>query len=80
MFQVGDEWLEFFYTALKPWVHYIPVRTDLSDARYILMIRVQYVSSFIWLLSVSVLKILLLFLSVYVVTLDQYEMILTEAL
>ena len=80
MFQVGDEWLEFFYTALKPWVHYIPVRTDLSDARYILMIRVQYVSSFFWLLSVSVLKILLLFLSVYVVTLDQYEMILSEAL
>lgn len=33
VFQVGDEWLEFFYSALKPWVHYIPVRTDLSDAR-----------------------------------------------
>ena len=44
------------------------------------MIRVQYVSSFFWLLSVSVLKILLLFHSVYVVTLDQYEMILSEAL
>ena len=35
---------------------------------------------FFWLFSVSVLKILLLFLSVYVVTLDQYEMILSEAL
>ncbi|CAB4004741.1 O-glucosyltransferase 1 [Paramuricea clavata] len=33
VFQVGDEWLEFFYTALKPWVHYVPVRTDLSDVR-----------------------------------------------
>lgn len=22
---VGDEWLEFFYPALKPWVHYVPL-------------------------------------------------------
>ncbi|XP_063952444.1 protein O-glucosyltransferase 1-like [Lytechinus pictus] len=33
VFHVGDEWLEFFYPALKPWVHYIPVKQDLSDAR-----------------------------------------------
>lgn len=33
VFHVGDEWIEFFYPALKPWVHYIPVRKDLSDAR-----------------------------------------------
>ncbi|KXJ25426.1 protein O-glucosyltransferase 1 [Exaiptasia diaphana] len=33
VFHVGEEWLEFFYPALKPWVHYIPVKTDLSDAR-----------------------------------------------
>lgn len=25
VFHVGDEWLEFFYPSLKPWVHYIPV-------------------------------------------------------
>lgn len=25
VFHVGDEWLEFFYTSLKPWVHYVPV-------------------------------------------------------
>lgn len=25
VFHVGDEWQEFFYNALKPWVHYIPV-------------------------------------------------------
>lgn len=25
VFHVGSEWLEFFYPALKPWVHYIPV-------------------------------------------------------
>lgn len=25
VFHVGDEWLEFFYPALRPWVHYIPV-------------------------------------------------------
>eukprot|EP00117_Sycon_ciliatum_P021999 scpid85297/ scgid19107/ Protein O-glucosyltransferase 1; CAP10-like 46 kDa protein; KTEL motif-containing protein 1 len=31
VFQVGEEWLEFFYPALKPWVHYIPLDTDLKD-------------------------------------------------
>ena len=30
VFHVGDEWIEFFYPALKPWVHYIPVSTDLK--------------------------------------------------
>ncbi|XP_064482586.1 O-glucosyltransferase rumi homolog [Ornithodoros turicata] len=33
---VGDEWLEFFYPALIPWVHYIPVRTDLEDVEELL--------------------------------------------
>ncbi|XP_048865291.1 protein O-glucosyltransferase 1 [Brienomyrus brachyistius] len=33
---VGDEWLEFFYPQLKPWVHYIPVKQDLSDVRELL--------------------------------------------
>eukprot|EP00794_Sanderia_malayensis_P006115 gene6115-6819_t len=33
VFHVGNEWVEFFYPALKPWLHYIPVSTDLSDAR-----------------------------------------------
>lgn len=33
VFHVGDEWLEFFYPQLKPWVHYIPVQQDLSDIR-----------------------------------------------
>nr|XP_022914467.1 O-glucosyltransferase rumi homolog [Onthophagus taurus] len=27
VFHVGDEWQEFFYTALKPWIHYVPVKT-----------------------------------------------------
>ncbi|XP_028288558.1 protein O-glucosyltransferase 1 [Parambassis ranga] len=36
VFHVGDEWLEFFYPQLKPWVHYIPVKQDLSDARELL--------------------------------------------
>uniref|UniRef100_A0A8C0GJV3 Protein O-glucosyltransferase 1 n=1 Tax=Chelonoidis abingdonii TaxID=106734 RepID=A0A8C0GJV3_CHEAB len=31
VFHVGEEWLEFFYPQLKPWVHYIPVKPDLSD-------------------------------------------------
>uniref|UniRef100_A0A1B0FIL8 Glycosyl transferase CAP10 domain-containing protein n=1 Tax=Glossina morsitans morsitans TaxID=37546 RepID=A0A1B0FIL8_GLOMM len=25
IFHVGDDWLEFFYLALKPWVHYVPL-------------------------------------------------------
>ena len=33
VFHVGEEWLEFFYPAMKPWVHYIPVRPDLTDVR-----------------------------------------------
>eukprot|EP00730_Choanoeca_flexa_P006881 TRINITY_DN12240_c3_g1_i1.p1 TRINITY_DN12240_c3_g1~~TRINITY_DN12240_c3_g1_i1.p1 ORF type:complete len:408 (+),score=48.72 TRINITY_DN12240_c3_g1_i1:2-1225(+) len=28
----GDEWLEFYYQALKPWVHYVPIDTSLNDA------------------------------------------------
>jgi len=28
---VGDEWLEFFYPAMKPWVHYIPVSKSLDE-------------------------------------------------
>ncbi|KFW82171.1 Protein O-glucosyltransferase 1, partial [Manacus vitellinus] len=36
VFHVGEEWLEFFYPQLKPWVHYIPVRPDLSDVRELL--------------------------------------------
>ncbi|XP_043211340.1 O-glucosyltransferase rumi homolog [Amphibalanus amphitrite] len=31
VFHVGDEWSEFFYPQLKPWVHYIPVRQDPSQ-------------------------------------------------
>ena len=33
VFHVGNEWLEFFYPVLKPWVHYVPVKQDLSDVR-----------------------------------------------
>lgn len=36
VFHVGNEWLEFFYPALKPWKHYVPLdknpsETDISD-------------------------------------------------
>lgn len=33
---VGDEWLEFFYPQLKPWVHYIPVNVDLDEVEDLL--------------------------------------------
>ncbi|XP_019716298.1 protein O-glucosyltransferase 1 [Hippocampus comes] len=36
VFHVGSEWQEFFYPQLKPWVHYIPVKQDLSDVRELL--------------------------------------------
>ncbi|XP_016407514.1 protein O-glucosyltransferase 1-like [Sinocyclocheilus rhinocerous] len=36
VFHVGEDWLEFFYPQLKPWVHYIPVKQDLSDLRELL--------------------------------------------
>ncbi|CAL9698597.1 unnamed protein product [Knipowitschia caucasica] len=36
VFHVGDEWQEFFYPQLKPWVHYIPVKQDLSDVKVLL--------------------------------------------
>lgn len=31
IFHVGDEWVEFFYPALKPWIHYIPVSPRASQ-------------------------------------------------
>jgi len=27
VFHVGDEWNEFFYFAMKPWVHYVPLKS-----------------------------------------------------
>ncbi|XP_045165596.2 protein O-glucosyltransferase 1-like [Mercenaria mercenaria] len=36
VFHVGEDWMEFFYSAMKPWVHYIPVRQDLTDVRELL--------------------------------------------
>ncbi|XP_059153815.1 protein O-glucosyltransferase 1-like [Physella acuta] len=37
VFHVGNDWLEFFYPALKPWVHYVPVSSDLSQVRDLLV-------------------------------------------
>ena len=31
MFHVGSDWIEFFYPALKPWIHYIPVPAGSSE-------------------------------------------------
>lgn len=33
VFHVGEEWIEFFYSEMKPWVHYIPVSTDLTEVQ-----------------------------------------------
>lgn len=31
IFHVGDEWQEFFYYAMKPWVHYVPLPSGPSQ-------------------------------------------------
>lgn len=28
VFHVGEEWEEFFYPSLKPWVHYVPINPN----------------------------------------------------
>lgn len=42
---VGDEWEEFFYPSLKPWVHYLPVKQNLSNARYIYSRTLRHVAA-----------------------------------
>ncbi|XP_011311138.1 O-glucosyltransferase rumi homolog [Fopius arisanus] len=32
VFHVGAEWLEFYYDTMKPWIHYIPVPKEASQA------------------------------------------------
>uniref|UniRef100_A0A8C7J8E6 Protein O-glucosyltransferase 1 n=2 Tax=Oncorhynchus kisutch TaxID=8019 RepID=A0A8C7J8E6_ONCKI len=49
VFHVGREWMEFFYPQLLPWVHYIPVKQDLSDLRVLSLLSnivVEYWSVF----------------------------------
>lgn len=33
---VDSNWIEFFYTQLKPWIHYVPIAEDFSDTEQIL--------------------------------------------
>ncbi|XP_063241641.1 O-glucosyltransferase rumi homolog [Bacillus rossius redtenbacheri] len=44
VFHVGDEWLEFFYPLLQPWVHYIPVDSSSTenDIRQLLQFALQH--------------------------------------
>lgn len=41
MFHVGDEWLEFFYSELKPWVHYIPVNQNLKEVKDLIEFAIE---------------------------------------
>lgn len=36
VFHVGDDWLEFFYPSLKPWIHYIPVPNNMANVQELL--------------------------------------------
>ncbi|XP_023945819.2 O-glucosyltransferase rumi homolog [Bicyclus anynana] len=31
VFHVGEDWLEFFYPSLKPWIHYVPLSPKASQ-------------------------------------------------
>ncbi|CAK1548479.1 unnamed protein product [Leptosia nina] len=31
VFHVGEDWLEFFYPSLKPWIHYIPINSKATQ-------------------------------------------------
>lgn len=35
VFHVGEEWMEFFYPAMKPWVHYIPMEVEMYDLSWV---------------------------------------------
>ncbi|XP_067684797.1 protein O-glucosyltransferase 1-like [Haliotis asinina] len=37
VFHVGEAWQEFFYSAMKPWVHYIPVSQTLDNVKELIM-------------------------------------------
>lgn len=39
VFHVGDEWQEFFYSGLKPWVHYVPIPVQSSTDELEALIR-----------------------------------------
>ena len=41
VFHVGNDWLEFFYDALKPWIHYIPVNPDLKEAKQLVEFAIE---------------------------------------
>jgi len=41
VFHVGDEWLEFFYSELKPWVHYIPVEQNLKNVKELIEFAIE---------------------------------------
>lgn len=32
VFHVGDEWTEFYYPSLVPWIHYIPVKSKSTES------------------------------------------------
>ncbi len=39
VFHVGDEWREFFYPLLKPWVHYVPVSSSATEGEIELLLE-----------------------------------------
>ncbi|XP_065216501.1 O-glucosyltransferase rumi homolog [Planococcus citri] len=44
VFHVGNEWIEYFYPLMKPWVHYVPIKSDYNrkDIKNILEFFVKH--------------------------------------
>jgi len=62
VFHVGDEWIEFFYSEMKPWVHYIPVSTDLKDIEYVIHFFIVFLVWFEWFVSSVKISLYLFFI------------------
>jgi len=35
----GEEWTEFYYGALKPWVHFVPIASDASQEEILAIMK-----------------------------------------
>ena len=58
---VGDEWMEFFYPVMKPWIHFVPVDAKASQEQLedlILFLRFDSCTTFFSLRIISPLFLL----------------------
>ena len=41
VYYVDDKWFEFFYSQLKPWVHYIPVSQKMDESQELIEFAIE---------------------------------------